>query len=96
LKSFCSGCFSGRKSNQKIAYFQPLTILEIEAVHKKQRHFRKFQGNRFGFSFHSFGYLQKHHGDVYSEMLHHSIHEEEENESLLPFRNRITLARQPR
>jgi hypothetical protein len=26
-----------------------------------------------------------------SEMLHHSIHEEEENESLLPFRNRITL-----
>jgi DNA repair protein RecO (recombination protein O) len=27
-----------------------------------------------------------------SEMLHHSIHEEEENESLLHFRNRITLA----
>jgi DNA repair protein RecO (recombination protein O) len=31
---FCRDAFSGRKSNQKIAYFQPLTILEIEAVHK--------------------------------------------------------------
>jgi DNA repair protein RecO (recombination protein O) len=26
----------GRKSNQKIAYFQPLTILEIEAIHKNK------------------------------------------------------------
>jgi hypothetical protein len=28
---FCSGCFSGRKSNQKSLF---ITILEIEAVHK--------------------------------------------------------------
>jgi DNA repair protein RecO (recombination protein O) len=72
---FVRDAFSGRKSNQKIAYFQPLTILEIEAVHKKQRHFRKFQGNKIASAFHSFRYLQKHHGDVYLEMLHHSIHE---------------------
>jgi DNA repair protein RecO (recombination protein O) len=36
LKSyFVRDAFSGRKSNQKIAY-QPLSILEIEAVHKNK------------------------------------------------------------
>ena len=37
LKSyFVSSAYSGKKSNQKIAYFQPLTILEIEANHKNK------------------------------------------------------------
>jgi DNA repair protein RecO (recombination protein O) len=63
------------------SYFQPLTILEIEAVHKNKGTLENFKEiKRFGFSFHSFGYLQKHHG-VISEMLHHSIHEEETNQS---------------
>ena len=37
LKSyFVRDAFSARKSNQKIAYFQSLSILEIEAVHKNK------------------------------------------------------------
>jgi DNA repair protein RecO (recombination protein O) len=43
---FCSNAFAGRKSNQKIAYFQPLTILEIEAVHKNKgtlEHFKEIK-----------------------------------------------------
>ena len=37
LKSyFVPSAYSGKKSNQKIAYFQPLTILEIEANHKNK------------------------------------------------------------
>jgi DNA repair protein RecO (recombination protein O) len=47
----------------KIAYFQPLTILEIEAVHKKQRHFRKFQGNKIASAFHSI------HSDIYKSTM---------------------------
>jgi DNA repair protein RecO (recombination protein O) len=39
---FCSNAFAGRKSNQKIAYFQPLTILEIEAVHTRTKAPRTF------------------------------------------------------
>jgi DNA repair protein RecO (recombination protein O) len=34
---------SGRKSNQKIAYFQPLTILEIEAIHKNKGTLENFK-----------------------------------------------------
>jgi DNA repair protein RecO (recombination protein O) len=37
LKSyFVRDAFSSKKSNQKIAYFQPLSILEIEDVHKNK------------------------------------------------------------
>jgi DNA repair protein RecO (recombination protein O) len=35
LKSYFRDAFSGRKSNQN-RLFQPLTILEIEAVHKNK------------------------------------------------------------
>lgn len=88
LKSyFVRDAFSGRKSNQKIAYFQPLTILEIEAVHKNKGALENFKEIKIGTPFHSI------HSDIYkstivmfiSEMLHHSIHEEEENEPLFNF-----------
>jgi len=88
LKSyFVRDAFSGRKSNQKIAYFQPLTILEIEAVHKNKGTLENFKEIKIAFPFHSI------HSDIYkstmvmfiSEMLHHSIHEEEENEPLFNF-----------
>ena len=37
LKSyFVPSAFSSKKNNQKIAYFQPLTLLEIEANHKNK------------------------------------------------------------
>jgi DNA repair protein RecO (recombination protein O) len=88
LKSyFVRDAFSGRKSNQKIAYFQPLTILEIEAVHKNKGTLENFKEIKISIPFESI------HSDIYkstivmfvSEILHHSIREEEKNESLFSF-----------
>jgi DNA repair protein RecO (recombination protein O) len=88
LKSyFVRDAFSGRKSNQKIAYFQPLSILEIEAVHKNKGTLENFKEIKLSVPF------QTIHSDIYkstivmfiSEILHHSIHEEEKNESLFDF-----------
>jgi DNA repair protein RecO (recombination protein O) len=86
LKSyFVRDAFSGRKSIRK-EYFQPLTILEIEAVHKNK-------GTLENFKVKISTPFQTIHTDIYkstivmfvSEVLHHSIHEEENNESLLTF-----------
>jgi DNA repair protein RecO (recombination protein O) len=88
LKSyFVRDAFSSRKSNQKIAYFQPLTILEIEAVHKNKGTLENFKEIKIATPF------QTIHSDIYkstiamfiSEILHHSIHEEEKNEPLFAF-----------
>lgn len=88
LKSyFVRGAFSSGKSGQKIAYFQPLTILEIEAVHKNKGTLENFREIRIASPFHSI------HSDVVkstivmfvSEILHHSIHEEEKNAALFTF-----------
>lgn len=88
LKSyFVRDAFASRKSNQKIAYFQPLTILEIEAIHKNKGTLEHFKEIKLATTF------QTIHSDVVkstivmflSEMLHHSIHEEEKNEPLFLF-----------
>ena len=88
LKSyFVRDAFSTRKTSQKIAYFQPLTIIEIEAVHKNKGTLENFKEVKIASPFHSI------HSDIYkstmvlflSEILHHSIHEEEKNESLFTF-----------
>lgn len=85
LKSyFVPNAYSGKKSNQKIAYFQPLTLLEIEAVHKNKgtlEHFREIK---------LYATYQTIPMDVVkstiviflSEILHHSIREEEKNTPL--------------
>lgn len=88
LKSyFVRDAFSGRKSSQKIAYFQPLSILEIEAVHKNKGTLENFKEIKTAVPF------QTIHTDVVkstivmfvSEILHHSIQEEEKNEALFTF-----------
>ncbi len=88
LKSyFVRDAFSSRKANQKIAYFQPLTILEIEAVHKNKGALENFKEIKISQPFHSI------HSSVFkstivmfiSEILHHSIHEEEKNENLFTY-----------
>ena len=88
LKSyFVRDAFSSRKSNQKIAYFQPMTVLDIEAVHKNKGTLENFKEIKIASPFHSI------HSDIYkstivmfiSEILHHSIHEEEKNEHLFAF-----------
>ena len=88
LKSyFVRDAFSARKGNQKIAYFQPLTLIEIEAIHKNKGTLEQFKEIKINSTF------QTIHSDVVkstmtlflSEMLHHSIHEEEKNEALFHF-----------
>ena len=88
LKSyFVRDAFSSRKSNQKIAYFQPFSILEIEAVHKNKGTLENFKEIKLAIPF------QTIHNTVtkstivlfLSEMMHDSIHEEEENEALFTF-----------
>jgi len=88
LKSyFVPNAYSGKKSNQKIAYFQPLTLLEIEANHKNKGTLEHFKDIKLATAFQTIT------SDVtkstivifLSEMLHHSIQEEEKNEDLFTF-----------
>lgn len=88
LKSyFVRDAFSGRKSNQKIAYFQLLSILDIDAVHKNKGTLEQLKEIKIETPF------QTIHSDIFkstmalflSEMLHHAIHEEEKNEPLFEF-----------
>jgi len=88
LKSyFVPSAYSGKKSNQKIAYFQPLTLLEIEANHKNKGTLEHFKEIKLATAFSTIN------TDVFkstivifiSEMLHHSIHEEEKNQDLFTF-----------
>ncbi len=92
LKSyFVRDAFSSRKSSRsggpKMAYFQPLSILEIEAVHKNKGTLEHFKEIKIATPFRTI------HADVIkstivlflSEMLHHAIHEEEKNEPLFYF-----------
>ena len=88
LKSyFVRDAFSSRKASQKIAYFQPLSILEIEAIHKNKGTLENFKEIKTAVPFQSI------HTDIVkstmvmflSEMLHYSIQEEEKNEPLFVF-----------
>ena len=88
LKSyFVANAFSAKKNQQKIGYFQPLNILEIEANHKNKGTLEYFKELRMGHVYQTIS------TDVVkstivlflSEVLHHSIHEEEKNERLFSF-----------
>lgn len=88
LKSyFVQNAFSAKKSNQKIAYFQPLTLLEIEANHKNKGTLEHFKEIKLA---HAYQTISR---DIVkstivmflSEVLHHSIQEEEKNENLFLF-----------
>ncbi|HLA55993.1 MAG TPA: DNA repair protein RecO [Flavobacterium sp.] len=88
LKSyFVHNAFSSGKAAQKTAYFQPLTILDIEAVHKNKGTLENFKEIKLAMAYHSVN------TDVVkstilmfvSEVLHHSIREEEKNEDLFAF-----------
>jgi DNA repair protein RecO (recombination protein O) len=79
--------FSSKKSAQRTVYFQPLTLIEIEAVHKNKGTLEYFKEVRLA---HPYFTINK---DIVkttiaifiSEMLHHSIKEEEKNQSLYSF-----------
>jgi len=79
--------FSSKKSNQKIAYFQPLTILEVEAFHKNKNTLEYFKEIRLAHPFHSIpnSILKSTIAIFLSEILYHSIKEEEQNINLFAF-----------
>ena len=88
LKSyFVPNAFSSKKNNQKIAYFQPLTLLEIEATHKNKGTLEYFKELKIASPFYTIS------TNVYkativlfvSEMLSNSIYEEEKNENMFAF-----------
>ena len=88
LKSyFVRDAFSSRKSNQKIAYFQPFSLLEIEANHKNKGTLEHFKEVKLATAYQTIN------TDVVkstiviflSEILHHSIQEEEKNENLFTY-----------
>jgi DNA repair protein RecO (recombination protein O) len=88
LKSyFVRNAFANKKSNQKIAYFQPLTILEIEANHKNQGKLEHFSEIRLAFPYQTINKdITKSTIVIFlSEILHHSIREEEKNENLFSY-----------
>ena len=88
LKSyFVRDAFSGRKGNHKIAYFQPLTQLEIEAIHKNKGTLENFKEIKISHPYMSIpvDISKSTIGMFLSEMLHHSIHEEEANPDFYAF-----------
>ena len=88
LKSyFVRDAFSSRKANQKIAYFQPLSILEIEANHKNKGTLEHFKEIRLAHAYQTISTdIVKSTIIIFlSEIIHHSIHEEEQNENLFDF-----------
>jgi DNA repair protein RecO (recombination protein O) len=85
LKSFIvPNAYSGRKSNQKIAYFQPLSILNIEATNKDKNTLGYFKEISLSENFQSIP------TNIYkssivlflSEVINHAIKEQEKNEPL--------------
>jgi DNA repair protein RecO (recombination protein O) len=88
LKSyFVPSAFSTKKSSQKIAYFQPFSILEIEANHKNKGTLEYFKEIKLAHSFQSIptDIVKSSMLLFLSEMLHHSVKEEEKNENLYTF-----------
>ena len=88
LKSyFVQSAYSGKKSSQKIAYFHPLTILEIEANHKNKGTLEHFKEIKLATAYQTINtdIVKSTIVMFLSEMLHHSIQEEEKNEDLFTF-----------
>jgi len=84
---FIRDAFSGRKSSQKIAYFQPLTLIEIDAIHKNKGTLETIKEIRLSAAYHSVNTnIPKSTIAMFiSEVLHLSLHEEEKNEPLFSF-----------
>ena len=88
LKSyFIQNPFSNRKSNQKIAYFQPLTILEIEGVHKNKGTLEYFKEIKLAVPFKSINtnIFKSSIALFLSEILQNCIHEEEQDENFFNY-----------
>lgn len=88
LKSYyIRDAFSAKKRSQKNIYFRPLSIIEIEASHKDKGALEYLKEVKLAHQYHSI------HTNIakstillfISEVLHHSIKEEEKNQPLYDF-----------
>jgi len=79
--------FGTKKSTQKNIYFRPLNLLEIEASHKDKGTMEYFKEVRLAHPYHTLNtdIVKTTIALFVSEMLHHCIKEEEQNESLYAF-----------
>ena len=84
---FVRSAFSGGKSGSKSAYFQPLTVLEIEASHKNKGTLETFREIRLsrGFDTLTTNIVKTSIGLFLSEVMHHAIREEAANPALFEF-----------
>ena len=88
LKSYyVRDAFSSKKSSQKIVYFRPLNIIEIEATHKNKGTLEYFKEVRMAHPYHSINtdITKSSIAMFVAEMLHNCIKEEEQNHSLYHF-----------
>jgi DNA repair protein RecO (recombination protein O) len=88
LKSyFVRDAFTGKKNLQKIAYFQPLTLLEIEAVHKNKGTLEQFKEIKLFQAYEQIPTdIRKSTIALFlAEILQHSIREEQANPSMFTF-----------
>ena len=82
LKSYyVRDAFSSKRSSQKIVYFRPLTILEIEASHKNRGTLEHLKEIKIAYPYFSINTdITKTTIAIFvAEMLHNSIREEEKN-----------------
>lgn len=84
---FVPSAFSSKKNSQRIAYFQPLTILEIEATHKNKGCLEYFKEIKTAIPYQSipFDVVKGTLALFLSEVLCKVIKEEEGNDSLYLF-----------
>lgn len=88
LKSyFVRDAFAKGRNNQKIGYFQPLNILEIQASHKNKGTLEYFKEIKLAIPYQTIStdIVKTTIAIFVAEMLHYSIKEEEKNEQLYFF-----------
>ncbi len=84
---FVPTAFSAKKNNQKIAYFQPLTLLEIEFNHKNKGTLEHFKEIKISEPYYTISTSIHKNAIVLflSETLYHALNENTSNESLFEF-----------
>jgi DNA repair protein RecO (recombination protein O) len=90
---FVNNAFTGKNNKQKIAFFQPLMQLEIEATHKNKGTLERFKEVKIATPYQTISY------NIYkttivlflSEFLNHAIKEEEPNEPLFEYLETVLI-----
>lgn len=88
IKSYyVQNAFGSKKGNQKIGYFQPLTLLEIEASHKNKGTLERLKEVKLAYTYQTVHthFMKSTLSLFIAEMLYAVIREEEKNEALFDY-----------